>query len=200
MLKEREFPAGRRCRAFPSPEAARQSSARSPAHAGARPADPAERRRRAGARHSRRADDGGLSQCGGLNMTAAVVALRERARWASSSGSAMSTPAASSAASCKRTAPSGSEGNESARASLSPCCHASAPATGCASTRIKDITSVQGVRQNQLIGYGLVIGLQGTGDTHAQLALHRAGAAVDARPDGRERARTCRFARATSPR
>jgi len=31
--------------------------------------------------------------------------------------------------------------------------------------RIKDITSVQGVRDNQLIGYGLVIGLQGTGDT-----------------------------------
>jgi len=32
-------------------------------------------------------------------------------------------------------------------------------------TRIKDITSVQGVRDNQLIGYGLVIGLAGTGDT-----------------------------------
>ncbi|MCF3932469.1 flagellar basal body P-ring protein FlgI [Acuticoccus sp. M5D2P5] len=34
-----------------------------------------------------------------------------------------------------------------------------------AATRIKDITTVQGVRDNQLIGYGLVIGLQGTGDT-----------------------------------
>ena len=34
-----------------------------------------------------------------------------------------------------------------------------------AATRIKDITSVQGVRDNQLIGYGLVIGLAGTGDT-----------------------------------
>jgi flagellar P-ring protein precursor FlgI len=32
-------------------------------------------------------------------------------------------------------------------------------------TRIKDITSLQGVRENQLIGYGLVIGLQGTGDS-----------------------------------
>ena len=30
--------------------------------------------------------------------------------------------------------------------------------------RIKDITSVQGVRVNQLIGYGLVVGLDGTGD------------------------------------
>jgi flagellar P-ring protein precursor FlgI len=32
-------------------------------------------------------------------------------------------------------------------------------------TRIKDITSVEGVRDNQLLGYGLVIGLQGTGDS-----------------------------------
>jgi flagellar P-ring protein FlgI len=30
--------------------------------------------------------------------------------------------------------------------------------------RIKDIASVQGVRQNQLVGYGLVVGLDGTGD------------------------------------
>lgn len=30
--------------------------------------------------------------------------------------------------------------------------------------RIKDITSIRGVRQNQLIGYGLVVGLAGTGD------------------------------------
>lgn len=33
-----------------------------------------------------------------------------------------------------------------------------------ANTRIKDIVTLQGVRDNQLIGYGLVIGLQGTGD------------------------------------
>lgn len=31
--------------------------------------------------------------------------------------------------------------------------------------RIKDIASVEGVRENQLVGYGLVVGLQGTGDT-----------------------------------
>ena len=30
--------------------------------------------------------------------------------------------------------------------------------------RLKDISQVQGVRQNQLIGYGLVVGLKGTGD------------------------------------
>jgi flagellar P-ring protein precursor FlgI len=34
-----------------------------------------------------------------------------------------------------------------------------------AAVRIKDISSVRGVRDNQLIGYGLVVGLQGTGDT-----------------------------------
>ena len=34
-----------------------------------------------------------------------------------------------------------------------------------ASTRIKDIAYVQGVRGQQLIGYGLVVGLNGTGDT-----------------------------------
>src|SRR5512138_1362533 len=36
---------------------------------------------------------------------------------------------------------------------------------GHAASRIKDLTSVEGVRQNQLIGYGLVVGLNGTGDT-----------------------------------
>lgn len=31
--------------------------------------------------------------------------------------------------------------------------------------RIKDVSSLQGVRDNQLVGYGLVVGLQGSGDT-----------------------------------
>jgi flagellar P-ring protein precursor FlgI len=34
-----------------------------------------------------------------------------------------------------------------------------------ATSRIKDIANVEGVRQNQLIGYGLVVGLNNTGDT-----------------------------------
>jgi flagellar P-ring protein precursor FlgI len=34
-----------------------------------------------------------------------------------------------------------------------------------ANTRIKDIADVEGVRENQLIGYGLVVGLSGTGDS-----------------------------------
>ena len=34
--------------------------------------------------------------------------------------------------------------------------------------RLKDISSIQGVRSNQLIGYGLVVGLNGTGDQTTQ--------------------------------
>lgn len=38
----------------------------------------------------------------------------------------------------------------------------------CAADRIKDLASIQGVRNNQLIGYGLVVGLDGTGDMTVQ--------------------------------
>lgn len=41
---------------------------------------------------------------------------------------------------------------------LSLCC------TNAMADRIKDLTSVAAMRSNQLIGYGLVVGLQGTGD------------------------------------
>jgi flagellar P-ring protein FlgI len=41
---------------------------------------------------------------------------------------------------------------------------AAAPAAQ-ALSRIKDLVSVEGVRENQLVGYGLVVGLNGTGDT-----------------------------------
>jgi flagellar P-ring protein precursor FlgI len=34
-----------------------------------------------------------------------------------------------------------------------------------AQSRIKDIASIEGVRTNQLVGYGLVVGLNGTGDS-----------------------------------
>src|SRR6476660_1049350 len=40
----------------------------------------------------------------------------------------------------------------------------SSPPAG-ATSRIKDLANIEGVRQNQLIGYGLVVGLNGTGDT-----------------------------------
>ena len=43
-------------------------------------------------------------------------------------------------------------------------CFFSAMAAPAAEVRIKDITDVEGVRENQLIGYGLVVGLNNTGD------------------------------------
>ncbi len=40
-----------------------------------------------------------------------------------------------------------------------------AAGSAAAGSRIKDIADIEGVRENQLIGYGLVVGLQGTGDS-----------------------------------
>lgn len=37
-------------------------------------------------------------------------------------------------------------------------------ASEAAATRLKDLVSIEGVRENQLVGYGLVVGLAGTGD------------------------------------
>ena len=44
---------------------------------------------------------------------------------------------------------------------------AGAAGTADAASRIKDIVDFQGVRENLLVGYGLVVGLNGTGDTLA---------------------------------
>ena len=41
-------------------------------------------------------------------------------------------------------------------------------AFGAQAERLKDIASISGVRSNQLIGYGLVVGLNGTGDQTTQ--------------------------------
>lgn len=45
--------------------------------------------------------------------------------------------------------------------------------TALANPRIKDIADVEGVRDNQLVGYGLVVGLDGTGDTLRNAAFTR---------------------------
>jgi flagellar P-ring protein precursor FlgI len=45
---------------------------------------------------------------------------------------------------------------------------AAAAGTTAATQRVKDLSSVQGVRANQLIGYGLVVGLDGSGDQTSQ--------------------------------
>jgi flagellar P-ring protein FlgI len=49
---------------------------------------------------------------------------------------------------------------------LACCLLASAPAQA---LRIKEVAAVQGVRSNQLTGYGLVVGLDGTGDQTTQM-------------------------------
>jgi flagellar P-ring protein precursor FlgI len=38
-----------------------------------------------------------------------------------------------------------------------------------APTRLKDLVSIEGVRENQLVGYGIVVGLAGTGDKQTTL-------------------------------
>jgi len=46
--------------------------------------------------------------------------------------------------------------------------------------RIKDITDIEGVRTNQLVGYGLVVGLDGTGDgTKAEFTLQSMASMLD---------------------
>lgn len=64
---------------------------------------------------------------------------------------------------------------------------AAAPEAAVSTTRLKDMASLEGVRDNQLMGYGLVVGLAGTGDkrqtvfsaqTLANL-LERMGVSVD---------------------
>src|ERR1700726_2094299 len=47
---------------------------------------------------------------------------------------------------------------------FSPNALASEPATP-RQARVKDISSIEGIRDNQLVGYGIVVGLQGTGDS-----------------------------------
>jgi flagellar P-ring protein FlgI len=42
---------------------------------------------------------------------------------------------------------------------------AALPVHGQAQILLRDLVSIEGVRTNQLVGYGLVVGLQGTGDT-----------------------------------
>ena len=44
-------------------------------------------------------------------------------------------------------------------------------ATPASADRLKDLTSIAGVRSNQLVGYGIVVGLNGTGDGNTTLTL-----------------------------
>ena len=46
-----------------------------------------------------------------------------------------------------------------------------APAS--AASRIKDLVDIEGVRENQLVGYGPVVGLNGTGDSLSKTPFTR---------------------------
>ena len=45
-------------------------------------------------------------------------------------------------------------------------------------SRLKDLVNIRGVRPNQLIGYGLVVGLNGTGDSRKSLSTNKAAASM----------------------
>jgi flagellar P-ring protein precursor FlgI len=47
------------------------------------------------------------------------------------------------------------------------------PAPALANSRIKDIIDIEGVRENQLLGYGVVVGINGTGDSLRNCAFTR---------------------------
>lgn len=68
----------------------------------------------------------------------------------------------------KNASAAGRRRNVSAVLSLLLCCLAIVCASGGpagAASRIKDIADFEGIRENQLIGYGLVVGLNGSGDS-----------------------------------
>ncbi|MGA2808729.1 MAG: flagellar basal body P-ring protein FlgI [Terracidiphilus sp.] len=48
---------------------------------------------------------------------------------------------------------------------LMPALLAARPETAGQLARIKDVATIEGIRDNQLVGYGLVVGLRGTGDS-----------------------------------
>jgi flagellar P-ring protein precursor FlgI len=53
-------------------------------------------------------------------------------------------------------------------------------APGAAGTRVGDLARAQGVRDNQLVGYGLVVGLTGTGDKSAGFAMQSVSTMLEA--------------------
>lgn len=74
-------------------------------------------------------------------------------------------------------------------------------ALGLDASRIKDITTIEGDRDNQLVGYGLVVGLSGTGDSdldYKQLALQNALKRLGVTTDGGKKAKNVAAVMVTS--
>ena len=102
---------------------------------------------------------------GGLRITTYASALQ-----AGAAGDLISVRNSESGLVCERHHPGGIHGQHPYRYELMRWIFAalaflSMMTASDAAVRIKDIVQVEGIRDNQLIGYGLVIGLQGTGDT-----------------------------------
>ena len=85
-------------------------------------------------------------------------------------GLSLSKAAPSCAVRSKKALPSTSSGKSGWGRLLVVLLAIFAVATPAAATRIKDLGAFQGVRPNQLIGYGLVVGLAGTGDDNLEYA------------------------------
>ena len=76
-------------------------------------------------------------------------------------------------------------------------CLAAAPA---AAVRIKDIAALRGARDSQLVGYGLVVGLSGTGDSLRNAPFTQQALQGDAASTWASTCAAPRCATATSPR
>jgi len=68
-------------------------------------------------------------------------------------------------------APAPEAGAPQQQAALAPIAPLTQPTVTVPSERIKDVASVAGVRSNQLVGYGIVVGLNGTGDGNVAATL-----------------------------
>lgn len=59
----------------------------------------------------------------------------------------------------------GGLGQQTSQPSRAPAALAGLPAVPAHLARVKDVASIEGIRDNQLVGYGIVVGLHGTGDS-----------------------------------
>ncbi len=79
--------------------------------------------------------------------------------------------AATGAIAQQQAAPAAAEPTETKQAALTPAEPTAQNVPSVPAERVKDIASVAGVRSNQLVGYGIVVGLNGTGDGNVAATL-----------------------------
>ena len=79
--------------------------------------------------------------------------------------------AATGAIAQQQATPADAEPAQTKQAALTPAEPAAQNVPSVPAERVKDIASVAGVRSNQLVGYGIVVGLNGTGDGNVAATL-----------------------------